>query len=231
MFVKKDLRKIPVIMNDAMKTMNNGTNVENDNDINNNNSNNNNGPSLTELRLARRPTEFKDGLKNVLCQPRYIPALSNLISLSLYDCSISNLDGIGFFASSPITTYDEEKMDIDNGSSSNNVNEETIVCPNLEELNLGRNPLKSLPDELGSLSTSLKSLWLDDCEIEGSLPDCLYQLDKLEMLRISNNRITELNDGVGRWKHMKILCLDGNEIHTLPKVFTELTNLKSLLVR
>ena len=205
------------------------------------------GVPLTELRLARRPTEFKDGFEKVLCQPHYVPALRNLVSISLYDCQIRDLNGIGFFASQidAIQKDDDNNTNTDDGNGDVKMDDvdsdskdkrifggENSVCPNLEELNLGRNPLKNLPKELSLLSKSLKSLWLDDCELEGALPECLYELENLTMLRISNNNITELKDeGVGKWKKMEVLCLDGNKIETIPKAFMELTKLKSLLLR
>lgn len=249
MFVKKDLRKIPAIFHDAMKT----NNADNDNGDSNTKPTTESPPPLTELRLARRPTEFKNGIQAVLCQPRYVPALRNLVSISLYDCQIKTLDGIGFFAS-PVKNYNQDADgdananvnvdddgDIDMENSKVDHSDNAIICPNLAELNLGRNPIKTLPSELALLSKSLKALWLDDCELNGPLPDCLYELERLEILRVSNNRITKLKDdyddsgdgslGVGRWKHLEVLCLDGNEIESLPKAFAKLTKLKSLLVR
>ena len=275
MFVKKDLRKIPIILQDAMDVPQTPNDNKN-NDHNNKEESKESKKPLTELRLARRPTEFKQGtIQNVLCQPKYIPAMTNLVSVSLYDCNIHNLDGIGFFASNV-----NDMLGIQQGSdgrihANGNANAQTmtsheeknqeegstrsttmVVCPNLQEFNLGRNPIKTLPSELGLLSPTLKSLWLDDCQLEGPLPSCLYQLEHLEMLRLSNNQITKLNDdkydedgdkvmegnfddnddrssslGVSNWKKMEVLCLDGNNIENVPKSLIYLTKLKSLLLR
>ncbi len=182
MFIKKDLRKIPQIFDDASKSED---------------------EKLTELRLARRPAEF-NGSISALCQPQFAPSLQNLTSLSLYECQLNTLEGMDFFAQS---------------------------CPNMEKMNLGRNPLTSLPDSIG-LMQNLKGIWLDDCEIEGQIPACLSRLESLEVLRMSNNRISELNDDtVRKWKKMEVLCLDGNLIPTIPNEIVNLTNLKMLLVR
>ncbi len=261
MFVKKDLRKIPVILQDAMPNTTRATNNNDDNDTNQ-------PEPLTKLRLDRRPTEFKmttiatnntnsnnntknnNPIETLLCQPRYIPALRNLTSLSLYDCQLSNMNGIGFFASkvsdykttsltSSTTRSNENKnddsMDVDVHMEMDMDTSNDIICPNLSEINLGRNPITSIPTDIKLLCNSLTSLWLDDCQIKGSLPECLYELTNLEMLRLSNNYITELKDddkvGVGRWKNMKVLSLDGNQMERIPKSFVKLTKLKSLLLR
>jgi Leucine-rich repeat (LRR) protein len=190
MFVKKDLRKIPEIFADAADS----SQADSSN-------------SITELRLARRPAEFKGSIAP-LCQPQYRPSLQTLTSLSLYDCQISNLQNIEFLSE---------------------------ACPVLEELNLGRNPLSSLPEKLGQIK-SLKAVWLDDCEIEGPIPTCLYRLQKLQSLRMSNNRITSLvtseNFSLGDvWPSMQVLCLDGNMIEVIPEELDGLANLKILMLR
>jgi Leucine-rich repeat (LRR) protein len=182
MFIKKDLRKIPRIFADASKA---------------------DDEELTELRLARRPAEF-NGSISALCQPQFASSLRKLTSLSLYECQISNLEGMEFFAQS---------------------------CPNLEKMNLGMNPLSSLPDSIG-LIQSLKGIWLDDCQIEGEIPACLSRLENLQVLRMSNNRISELNDDtVKRWKDLEVLCLDGNLITSVPQEIANLTKLEKLLLR
>jgi len=186
MFIKKDLRKIPIIFADAKDA------AEKDSD------------TLKELRLARRPAEFREGNIAPLCQQHYKTSLLSLTSLSLYDCQISTLEGIEFLAQS---------------------------CPVLEEMNLGKNPLTSLPNEMGELK-SLKALWLDDCEIGGALPSCLYDLDQLQVLRMSNNQITTVSgDKLGMWKAMEVLCLDGNMIENVPEELECLTKLKVLMLR
>jgi len=227
MFVKKDLRKIPVIFADATSSIRTEDGIAYDN------KDGDDAKPLTELRLGRRPAEFKGSI-SALCQPSYVPALQNLISLSLYECQISNLDGVGFFATGTRNYeggYDSENADSQIDSF---LSKENICCPNLTELNLGRNPIRSLPSELGLLSNSLTSLWLDDCELDGPLPECLYALEKLETLRVSNNKITALKGGQGgveKWKFMKVLCLDGNRLESLPSEFVCMTKLNSLMLR
>ena len=185
MFVKKDLRKIRDIISDGQKAI-----EENDED-----------KFLKDLRLGRRP-EFKGNVR-ILCQPQNAPSLKHLESLSLYDCKIESLDGIG--------TLD--------------------CCPNLATLNVGRNPLLQLPEELGKLKGSLKELILDDCDLTGPVPKCVLKLENLEILRMSQNKITILPAEICQLSKLQTLCLDRNQLSSVPEELQDLTDLKTLLLR
>jgi len=201
MFTKKDLRKIPTILDEAIEC----TATENDDDDamlvdvtdakNSSSSKNDNKDNnihrkrlkvekpLSELRLGRRQQEFQ-GKVTVLCQPMYMSKLQSLQILNVYDCGISNVNGIGMFKD----------------------------CHHLTTINMGRNPITELPTEFGLLK-SLKELWLDDCQLRGSLPLCLMELSQLEILKISNNHITHLpTTMVKKMIHLRVLNLDGNPL-------------------
>ena len=213
MFVKKDLRKIPQILAEAT-----GDNIPDE-------------KRLKELRLARRPAEF-NGSVTILCQPKYASALRDVVSLSLYDCQISNLSDIGFLGSKEETPNKRFKEAETNQNES--FREREIVCPKLSLLNLGRNPLTTLPTDLSYLHRSLTSLWLDDCEISGPMPDCIYDLVNLKTLRLSNNNITTVKgkDGLAKLGKLQVLCLDGNRIEVFPALLgDELMQLESLQLR
>lgn len=233
MFIKKDLRKIPKILEDAVdcigRSKTDGAQSADDDDHHaTNGAATRPDPKraklqepLKELRLGRRQQEFRGSLQ-ILCQPEYLPKLLQLQSLNLYDCNISSIDGVGLFEGTP--------------------------C--LERLNLGRNPLERVPDELARVQ-SLKHVWMDDCRLRGSLPRPLLRLRNLESLRLPNNGITDIpllgkhsddddaggddEDGdleVAPLLHLQILCLDRNELQTLPQDLRLWTpNLKELMVR
>ena len=206
MFIKKDLRKIPKILEDAIDC----STLGDDND--------DTDPStmtteprhkrskvetpLSTLRLGRRQQEFQGSVK-ILCQPRYLPKLQCLQNLNLYDCAISSLDGIGVLQ----------------------------ACPKLEILNLGRNPLTTLPDELSALSQSLKHLWMDDCQLTGPLPPCIVELEQLQSLRASNNQLTHIPDSITQLKRLQVLCLDRNPLQSLPEDLYGLHRLEELYLR
>jgi Leucine-rich repeat (LRR) protein len=182
MFIKKDLRKIPTILADASKSSKNDTEKS----------------SLIDLSLQRRKAEFRGTVK-ILCQPSNAPSLSQLKSLSLYDCEINSLQGLG-------------------------------VLDTLETLNVGRNPLKDLPDDFVKLQ-NLKVLWLDDCYLEGTLPTVICELAQLEELRVSNNQLTAIPPEIQLLQNLQILGLDRNQLETIPVEIKSLKNLTHLLLR
>ena len=215
MFIKKDLRKIPTILQEAIDCEAYDASVADDNE--NEISLANRDPKkkrtkreepLRILKLGRRKQEFEGSVK-ILCQPPYIPKLQHLEVLNLYDCDIHDLEGFG-----PMF----EK-----------------AAPKLETLNLGRNPLSNgIPDDFCK-AKSIKHLWLDDCNLKGALPKALLHLPNLESLRLPNNQITSLDIGgidtnalqegeefefdggaetskVIPLLNLKILCLDRNRL-------------------
>lgn len=169
MFIKKDLRKIPTILDEAVDC------DEYDTDTISDDANNDHKQKRTKreeplkaLRLGRRKQEFM-GRVNVLCQPSHAPKLRHLEVLNMYECNIDNLDGFGAMFE--------------------------MAAPNLHTLNLGRNPLNDgIPDEFSRVR-SLKHVWLDDCGLKGALPRALLHLPNIESLRLPNNNITHLPIG------------------------------------
>jgi len=204
MFIKKDLRKIPRILADAAID-----DTNNADELIQHSSKRLKRDFLKELKLARRKAEFNGSVK-ILCQPANALSLRHVISISIYDCEIKSLEGIGFLGSS-----------VDG----------KVCCPSLEILNVGRNPISELPDELSMIGKSLKELWCDDCKINGALPDCIMKLDQLETLQMANNQISEIPSSVANLTKLRRLSLDRNLLKHLPPEMSRLTNLESLLLR
>lgn len=181
MFIKKDLRKIPTILDEAIDCEVYDASIAGDNKDENDSENgndNSNGKTKTKrtkrleplqvLKLGRRKQEF-EGSVRVLCQPSHAPKLKYLEVLNLYDCDIHDLEGFGTMFSA--------------------------AAPNLETLNLGRNPLSNgIPDDFSKVQ-SLKHLWLDDCKLAGAFPKALLGLTNIESLRMPNNQISHLDIG------------------------------------
>lgn len=204
MFIKKDLRKIPEILADAAARAaaaslgeeeggSGGGVVEGEAPV-----------VLRSLHLSKRPDEFRGTIK-VLCEPESSGSrelLQQLESLSLYDCGIESIDGIGF------------------------------AMPHLHDLSVGRNPLSQLPhpNEMQHLSHTLQRLWLDDCQLAGPLPDGLLELSNLHELRLSHNQLTSLPDNLHyQLAALQVLCVDHNQLDHLPLILPP--SLKTLQVR
>jgi len=206
MFIKKDLRKIPRILADAaaVQELPSDNSAPSSSCTDEPSSKKTKREVLTELRLQRRTSEFR-GNVNILCQPQNAPALHHLVNLSLYDCQIKSLEGIGTFLSA--------------------------CSPNLQVLDVGHNPLQSLPDEIALLGQSLQQLWCDDCKITGEIPSCVTELSNLETLRLSQNHITSVPKDMRKLKKLKTLCLDRNQIKRLPAELSQLGQLETILIR
>lgn len=210
MFIKKDLRKIPVILSDA---------DEKENAI------------IRDLRLQRRKAEFAGSVK-ILCQPSHAPALNNLQSLSLYECEISNIEGIGMLTSleclslgrNPLSEIPTEFNQLQNLTElwledcllQGELPAPILQLAKLEELRLSNNQIDSLPETISDL-VNLRVLSLDRNRLK-SLPQNLQLLSQLKTLLCRHNELTELPEGVPGllMGSLKLLHLSSNQLTTLP---------------
>lgn len=215
MFIKKDLRKIPKILDDAVECS-----AEAEKSIDENESSASKRiklqAPLQELKLGRRKQEFKGNL-SILCQPAYLPKLQQLKSLNLYDCAISDCANIGLLQ----------------------------ACPKLETLNLGRNPISELPLELSHLKSlkqiwlddcslegnfpsalcklpNLEVLKMPNNKIT-SLPSDIAKLTNLRVLCMDRNSLNELPRELQDLDNLQELFVRQNELTVLPSLPPTLT--------
>ena len=219
MFIKKDLRKIPAILADAEDKEN---------------------ANIRDLRLQRRKAEFAGSVK-ILCQPSHAPALSNLQSLSLYECEISNIDGIGMLKSlqclslgrNPLSEIPTElsqlqqlkELWMDDCQIKGELPAPILELKNLEELRLSNNQIDSIPDAVADLM-NLRVLSLDRNRL-ASLPQTIKFLSDLQTLLLRHNELTELPEGVPGplMGSLKLLHLSSNQLTGLPSSFAECRSL------
>ena len=210
MFIKKDLRKIPAILSDAEEKEN---------------------VNIRDLRLQRRKAEFKGSIK-ILASPSHAPALSNLQSLSLYECEISNIDGIGMLESleclslgrNPLKEIPKEfhqleqlkELWMEDCLLQGELPAPILQLPKLEELRLSNNQIDSLPETISDL-VNLRVLSLDRNRLK-TLPQSLQLLSQLETLLLRHNELTQLPEGVPGplMGSLKLLHLSSNQLTTLP---------------
>jgi len=236
MFVKKDLRKIPQILADAsQRAASSPPSDEEEQDApptkkakNNDYDNKNKNKIITEMRLGRRAPEFLPACNaSILLQPKFRPALDNLIQLSLYDCGLSSLAGIELLQSAVTTTNDNDLSMIP----------PTTLFPKLEQLDIGRNPKltnTSLPSSFHTQFPSLLELWCDDCSLGPQIPNTLLQLNKLHVVRMTCNKLQgQLEHGIGirYWNGLRVLAMDGNALDGIGVGIGRLEYLEKLHLR
>ncbi len=96
----------------------------------------------------------------------------------------------------------------------------------LQSLDLGANPLTSLPAELVELD-ELHYLMLDSTDME-VLPHVVGTLDALRGLDISDTRISALPDDIGRLKHLAELSMENTGLSNVPSQVFTLSALQNL---
>ena len=96
----------------------------------------------------------------------------------------------------------------------------------LESLNLDRNQLTSIPEQIQTL-TNLTTLYLDGNELT-SLPEQIGLLTNLTILNLESNEITCVPGQIQHLTNLTYLNLDSNELTSLPEQIQHLTNLITL---
>jgi Leucine-rich repeat (LRR) protein len=105
----------------------------------------------------------------------------------------------------------------------------TEVCEtlhDLEFLNLGRNRLQYLPENISSL-THLRTCLLQHNEL-AELPSGIGRLPLLTELRLDHNLLVKLPDTCGRLASLKVLTLSDNRLEALPQTLVGAKALESL---
>ncbi|CAM4586041.1 unnamed protein product [Leuciscus chuanchicus] len=108
----------------------------------------------------------------------------------------------------------------------NEVPEELGDCSNLEVLSLANNQISTLPNSLSNMR-KLAKLNLSHNRIQ-LIPACVYSMKSLVFLHLANNRLENLADK--KLVNLKILIVEQNLLHTLPRTLCRLTGLELLNV-
>jgi len=101
--------------------------------------------------------------------------------------------------------------------------------PNLVELNLSRNQLKTLPAAISMLK-NVKRLIVDRNKL-ATLPSEIGQMESLQELILNRNELSTLPKEIGKLENLYLIDLWGNNIDDLPKSMKEMKNLKEVDLR
>lgn len=96
----------------------------------------------------------------------------------------------------------------------------------VEELDLGKEKIKKLPENIGDL-VNLKVLRLEKNKLIG-LPKSFSQLKKLEVLDLRKNKLGAIPEALEGMENLKILRLAQNPIDSIPTWFPSLISLENL---
>ncbi|XP_014357859.2 leucine-rich repeat-containing protein 57 [Papilio machaon] len=98
------------------------------------------------------------------------------------------------------------------------------LSDNLRNLDLSKNKIRCIPDEINRLK-HLKQLNLSANCIT-NLPDSLFSVKKLEMLNISSNAIASLPQHIANLSNLKQVYLNNNKFKEFPVQLLGLNNLE-----
>lgn len=98
------------------------------------------------------------------------------------------------------------------------------LCDILRNLNLSKNKLTCLPEEISKFK-HLKQLNLEMNKLD-TLPNSLINVKKLELLNVSNNYILSLPQGFGNLSNLKQIYLNSNKFQQFPQQLLKLNNLE-----
>lgn len=206
MFIKKDLRKIPEILEDE----------EDDREV---------------MRLSKRSAEFKGSLQVLRLSLYSNSSLSKLRVLNLYDNHINTLEGIGNLDITPIEEINLGCNELNHlpfefgrlvslrslWLDDNNFEEfPTAICQlcGLESLRFSGNKLSVIPPTISRL-TKLETLALDN-NLFVDFPEPVTTLINLKYLWMRQNKLTEVPESIAELEDLEVLSLSSNEIKNLP---------------
>jgi len=161
---------------------------------------------LTDLKRLNITAQHLEGPE---CLPTFEQGMTQLHTLWIKRCELSEVDeSIGVLRS---------LTDVD--FSENNIQDISFKVfrhlKKLETINLCRNQLYNLPEEIGTIPM-LKELNVDMNRIE-TLPESFTKLKGLTVFSCSMNKLREVPHKLGLLLNLRVLNLEGNQLYRLPE--------------
>ncbi|PWA18138.1 hypothetical protein CCH79_00004044 [Gambusia affinis] len=205
-------------------------------------------PEIPESIKFCRALEIADFSGNPLARlPDGFTQLRALAHLSLNDVTLQTLPSdIGNLANLVTLELRENRL--------KSLPTSLSFLVKLEQLDLGSNELEVLPDTLGALP-NLRELWLDRNQLSSlppkmtvlcsdytvvpviyflcagtGKPSAAGCLKQLSILKVDQNRLTQLTDSIGECENLTELVLTENHLQSLPRSLGKLKKLTNLNV-
>lgn len=107
------------------------------------------------------------------------------------------------------------------------VPDEIGECTQLQYLFLSRNDLRIIPESIGKC-VCLEKLFLDENEVLQSIPESIGELRRLTVLDMSTNQLETIPFTLTRCVDLQIVMAAYNKFKTTPAAFVQLKKLKIL---
>ncbi|KAG6639454.1 hypothetical protein CIPAW_10G101700 [Carya illinoinensis] len=158
-------------------------------------------------------------------------SISNASQLTFIDLSVNSLSGIIPEVLGNLRLLKSLNLEFNNltiGSQELSIFFYLSNCKDLRMISFAFNPLHSfLPNSVGNLSLSLQELFLNSCNIKGSIPAEIGNLSSLILLKLPNNKLKgPIPTTLGRLHMLQILSLPHNKLEG--HILSDLCHLKSL---
>lgn len=104
--------------------------------------------------------------------------------------------------------------------------QEVFSLTKLRELNIGKNQIKTIPEEISNLQY-LHSLHVQQCQLT-EFPLAVLSLKKIKILNLGRNKIRSIPEMISDLSELTTLTLSRNEIETIPSSIAKIGGLTTL---
>ncbi len=173
--------------------------------------------NLEKLILSRN--KLSGNLPNSICN------LVNLTELHLSENQLTGSIPSNIGNLTKLTT-----LNLDNNRLTGTIPLSIGSLTSLTSLKLNNNQLTgTIPAEIGNC-TNIKNIGLFVNQLEGNVPPEIGKLIAVEILDLSNNKLTSIPNEIGRLTNLKELYLYSNSLTSLPDSLSKLSMLKKISV-
>ena len=173
-----------------------------------------------DIEFSNQLIQFDGSCNNIASIPPEIGLLTHLQELKLHRNQITSIPA-GLGACSNLQT-----LEIPYNNIEGTLPDQIGRLRTLVHLDISFNKITALPESVIAMK-QLKSIFAEQCCLS-DFPDNFLHLDKLEVLRVRNNRFTVFPIQLHKLKSLKELDLANNALTLLPRNINVMTSLEVL---